>query len=89
MRGVGRILLPSPIRPVPLLYRIRSGVIEPFDRGCGFSAIRNATIHATITLDTESVITEASRLEKQEAFQGNSRKNDLRLVHRTLSKCEI
>ena len=47
------------------------------------------SIPATITLDTESAITEASRLEKQEAFQGKSRKKDRRSVHRALSKCQI
>ena len=47
MRGGVRILLPGPIRPVPLLYSIRTRAIEPFGRGCGFSVTRNATLHSS------------------------------------------
>ena len=47
------------------------------------------SIPATTTPDIESATTEASRLEKQDALQGNSKKKDRRSVHRALSKCQI
>ena len=46
------------------------------------------SIPAMTTLDTESATTEASWLEKQDAFQGKSRKKDRRSVHRALSNCQ-
>ena len=46
MSGVVRMLVPGPIHPVPLLNSIRTGVIERFGRGYGFSVTRNATVHS-------------------------------------------
>ena len=47
------------------------------------------SIPATTTLDIKSAITEVSRLEKQDALQGNSKKKERRSVHRALSNCQI
>ena len=47
MRGTVRMLPPGLIRPFSLLQSTRTRVIEPFGRGCGFSATRNETLHSS------------------------------------------
>ena len=47
MRGTVRMLPTGPLRPFSLLHSIRTGAIEPFGRGCGFSATRNETLHSS------------------------------------------
>ena len=80
MGGTIRILPPGSILITSLLYSIGTWPIKPI----GWDALY---IPATITLHTDSVATEASRLEKQNELQENSRKKSQRLFHCALPQC--